>query len=517
MWGLLLLAQRQLLSPSRLRAWWPSQVGRRRVALLGVGALAVIILLVGTIVLVRSFSEPGRQPSHRAAIYEVAIRMFLEKPLLGHGLFTFGRGLAEGQSMPPDTAHSHAHNIPLQVAAEQGIVGLFVLAITVIVLIRAMQCNWRAAGGGSRIMTEGAIASVTAFGVHQLTDIPAMMPAVALSGLLALALAVAPLSPAPVLRWQKRASPLGIAALWLLLLGTGYWSAGVYREYVAVLRDGSRSHNFRVAAERLQSVIEADPSLALYYLEQGELFGLAAYGGDLQAAREGVAAYDRFIAIEPSYAVAWANKAALHWQLGEREQAIEAMQRAVELAPRSWELAFNLGMYLEAAGETDSAREIYERVFFTLYPCLPTPPEWEETPLRREVLASGRVTCTDETPNDTSDYVQSAIEALSTGDRAAAQSWLNQAQRAADTRQDQAWLHLGRARLAQFDGDAAAVEAELDTARALLQRGFLDNDYGEGINIAHSQYLRTAIQRLFLPQVYYPTDDPLLLRLIEET
>jgi tetratricopeptide (TPR) repeat protein len=269
----------------------------------------------------------------------------------------------------------------------------------------------------------------------------------------------------------------------------------------------------------MQTVIDADPALALYHLEQGELFGLAASRGDLDAAREGIAALERFIGLEPNYAVAWANKAALHWQLGEQEQAIEAMQHAVDLAPMSWELVYNLGVYLEVAGETDRATEIYEKVFFSLYPCAsPKPPEWEDTALRREVLASGQIVCNDEALSDTVPFlVMQAIAQLETNNREDALTLLNRAQQLTVRGQDHAWLHVGLARLAHSGGDDATAESELDMARMLSQRGFLDNDYSEGINIAHTQYLRTAIQRLFLPQVYYPTTDPTLLGMIDET
>ncbi len=519
-WVLLFLAQRQMLSVQRLRMWWQTLAGRHRAIIVVLGTGIIIGMFIAGAIFVRSFSEPGRETAWRFGIYDAAVRLFLEKPVFGHGLFTFGRGLARMQSMPPETAHSHAHDIPLQVAAEQGIVGLLALVITVFVLIRALRHNWVLTCGRNQTMMGGVFASVTAFGVHQLTDIPAMMPAVALSGLLALVLAVAPLSPTPMIAgWKRLTYSWGIPLLCLAVLVTGFWSTAIYREYVSLLRDGLQSENFRSAAENMQPVIDADPSLALYHLEQGELFGLAASRGDLDAAREGIAAYERFIALEPNYAVAWANKAALHWQLGEQEQGIEAMQRAVDLAPRSWQLAFNLGVYLEVAGDTDKAKEVYEQVFFTLYPCSsPIPPEWEDTPLRREVLASRHLTCINEAPRDrVSLIVIQAIGQLETSNGEEIESLLNQAQQLAVSGQDHAWLHLGRARLALYDGDDATAENELDSARALSQRGFLDNDFIEGINIAHTQYLRTAIQRLFLPQVYFPTTDPLLLRLIDET
>jgi hypothetical protein len=303
------------------------------------------------------------------------------------------------------------------------------------------------------------------------------------------------------------------------VLVTGFWSTAIYKGYVSILRDGVQSGNFRSAAENMQAMINADPSLAIYHLEQGELFGLAASRSDLEAARNGISAYERFIALEPNYAVAWANKAALHWQLGEQAQGIEAIQRAVELAPRSWELAFNLAVYLEVAGETGRAREVYQTAFFSLYPCTsPIPPEWEDTPLRREILASRQIPCMDEASRNTVSFiVLQAIAEVEMNNREDIVSLLNRAQQLAVSGQDHAWLHLGLARLAHDDGDDATAENELNLARQLSQRGFLDNDFIEGINIAHSQYLRSAIQRLFLPQVYFPTTDPLLLRMIDET
>jgi putative inorganic carbon (HCO3(-)) transporter len=519
-WSLLFLGQRQRLSVRGLRTWWQTLAAQRRATTLFIGAgIAVGTLLAGT-VFVRSFSEPGRGTIWRTGIYDAAARLFLEKPLFGHGLFTFGRGLARMQSMPPETAHSHAHDIPLQVAAEQGIVGLLVLVVTVVVLIRAIWHNWLTASGRNQIMMGGVIASVMAFGVHQLTDIPAMMPAVALSGLLALVLAVAPWSAMPMKAgWKERAYVWGVTLACFAVLVTGFWSTAIYKEYVSLLRDGIQSENFRSAAEGMQAVIDADSGLALYHLEQGELFGLAASRGDLDAAREGVSAYERFIELEPNYAVAWANVAALHWQLGEQERGIEAMQRAVDLAPMSWELAYNLGVYLEVAAETDRAREVYERVFFSLYPCTsPKPPEWEDTALRRDVLASGDIACMNETSSETVSFiVLQAISQIETSSREQAETLLNRGQQLAVSGQDHAWLHLGLARLAHEDGDDATAASELDMARVFSQRGFLDNDFIEGINIAHSQYLRTAIQRLFLPQVYFPTTDPLLLRMIDQT
>jgi tetratricopeptide (TPR) repeat protein len=82
-------------------------------------------------------------------------------------------------------------------------------------------------------------------------------------------------------------------------------------------------------------------------MQQAFLYGMAASGGDADAAQKAIAAYRRFLEMEPYHAASWANLGALYWQLDQEAEAIAAMKRAVELAPHSWQLAFNLGDFAE--------------------------------------------------------------------------------------------------------------------------------------------------------------------------
>ncbi|NJL56835.1 hypothetical protein HC928_18060 [bacterium] len=85
------------------------------------------------------------------------------------------------------------------------------------------------------------------------------------------------------------------------------------------------------------------------------------------------------------------------------------------------------------------------------------------------------------------------------------QAWLIDAAERAVTDVDEAWLHLGRARWARFNGDMAAAQVERDAAFALIYPDDpITADYELASNIGHFQFLRYVIPRQFLPEIGYP-------------
>jgi putative inorganic carbon (HCO3(-)) transporter len=525
-----------------LRGWWQGQPNGLKAVWLAGGALALIAAALASVLLIRSLTASGRDVGLRTELYAAAAQLFAEKPLTGHGLFTYGRGLVRLPGIEPDKPHSHTHNIILQIAAETGLPGLAALVMTLVVTARAARANWKPsppdpslmARGNERrrrIMLAGAGAGVVAFGVHQLTDVPAMMPAIALTGLIALVLAVAPAQPQPMTaRWRLAGHPVGVTALWVFILVSGFWSSRVYGDYVAALRLATAGGDYRGGAERLQPVINADLNLSLYHLEQGFLYGMAAAEGDVDAARAGSAAYERFLALDSGYALAWANLAALRGELGEQGAALEAWARAAELDPEIWPYAFNLGQAAEAAGDPARAEAAY-RDALRVYPDAILYPEWDDSALRASLgdiyavglsapamtvvqLVNGRLDNARLAWEDNilPDGVQKAvIGALVDGDF----NQLAAAERIAITPQERAWIHAGRGWMARMAGDEAGAARETAAAREQLTRGPLDTDDADAINIAYGQFLRLAIPRWFLPGVYYPVDDAALVYLIE--
>jgi putative inorganic carbon (HCO3(-)) transporter len=535
--GWLGLAHYGLLSRAALLAWWR---GRPRVAQLALTATTlagIAALAVGLALFVRSFDEGGRSTDLRTYIWEAGITLFSEKPLTGHGLFTFGRGLARLASVPPSNPHSHAHDAPIHIAAELGLIGLAALAVSLWLIYRGFRANWRGAESTpQRLLLGSAAAAVVGFAIHQLTDVPAMMPMIALAGLVALVAGAAPVTAQPVpRRVVSRLGAWGTALLWLALLVSGVWSSGLYQAYVEGVRYGLTSGDYSGAAAQLEAVIQADPNLAFYSLEQGFLYGLAAAEGDEQAARAGMAAYERFIASEPGYALAWANLGGLYGQLGDDGRALTAAKRAAELAPESWQLAVNLARYAGAVGDTALVEQAYTQAIValpdaSLLPDLAgfvagNPTIRDEYPLSvpSEVallLENGQPDAAqarwDANPQagSTQTAVISALLALAHGQPDAALDWLRTAETFSSKPEDPAWIALGQARYARSTGDYAGETAALRVAQAALTLDAGETDFAYGINIGYAQFLRLGIPRQFLPQVYYPAAPPVLLFLL---
>ncbi len=535
-WILLLLAQNGLLSKSGFLAWWGKQTRIIRTTVLASTALTLIVTVGVAFIFIRSFSQTGRTADLRGDIYTGAIELFAEKPLTGQGLFTFGRGLVRLTDIQPDKPHSHAHNAVLHIAAELGIIGLIALAGTLFVMTRGMRTNWREMPSRERVLLAGAIGAVVAFAGDQLGDIPAMMPAIALTGLIGLFLALAPLKAKPVnARWQRSGLPIGVAALWVALFVTGFWSNGIYGQYVDALGYAVSTNDYQGGVERLQPVLEADPNLSLYTMEEAFLLGMQASEGNSDAAHDAISAYERFIALDPGYALAWANKAALHWQLGEQAEALQAIHEAIRLDSNVWQYYLDLARYAEAMGDTDTAHQAYDQIL-QLYPDASLYPDLDQLTIRRE-LSSKTLELTpaaqvvllldnhqpeqavqfwqENAPPETiaNDVIQ-VLLALTENNRDDALTTLARAETLVSSPSDEAWVHLGRSRVAQFVGEMTLADSELAEARKLVIHEPLDADDYITSNVAYAQFLRFIIPRLYLPQVDYHFDDPVLVHLL---
>ncbi len=68
--------------------------------------------------------------------------------------------------------------------------------------------------------------------------------------------------------------------------------------------------------------------------------------------------------------------------------------------------------------------------------------------------------------------------------------------------------------MAEFVGEMTLADNELAEARKLFIHEPLDADDDIDSNIAYAQFLRFIIPRLYLPQVDYHFDDPVLLHIL---
>jgi putative inorganic carbon (HCO3(-)) transporter len=348
----------------------------------------VLLVVIGCVVaagaLLATFTVGGRTLDLRTGLWTPAIHMFLEQPLTGAGPYTYGSHLSRFWSIPPNQVHTHAHNLVLNVAAELGVPGLIAVLMGLVACVRAVRSNLRG-GYADRPVIIAATTAASAVVLHQLFDVTLLLPSVAFTALLAFVVATAPVSPAPLSVGRGRLQSAGIAALGLVLLVSGLWDTRAHAAYASVLASEPVS-GLAATADTLKALSQDDPDFAPSYALQGLLYGLAANDtadADTLVAQS-IAAYERFVTLEPNYAPAWANLGALYLEQGDVEQAIVAMRRATALAPDAAALHFRLGVYLEDAGEDAAASEAYARAV-RLSPALADTPLWGNSPLHASV------------------------------------------------------------------------------------------------------------------------------------
>ena len=342
---LLSLAHHGLLSSASLLAWWVKRNKQVRQLARGFSFL-VVFCLVGTLaLLVNSFTLTERSANLRAEIWRSALRQFSDAPLTGNGLFTFGRSSGQHISIPPAQSYAHAHNLPLNVAAEMGILGLLALGATIVLTVRRIRRVWRAKTGVHRKDWIFFIVPIVGLAVHHLFDYTAMMPAVALLGIISLVLALDPTHSKPFVSARlSMFCAVGLMLLWMCLLAVGLRYSEINRRYLSALRLATSSNleeqgrdlaqRYRQALSTLDELIASDPTMPVYHYQSAILWGLLAAAGDHNATDRGIQAFEHFLALEPNHAISWANLSVLQWQSGDNGAAVHSMKQASRLAPR---------------------------------------------------------------------------------------------------------------------------------------------------------------------------------------
>jgi putative inorganic carbon (HCO3(-)) transporter len=537
--ALLLLYDRGALNPEIFWRWWGKQNASIRAGVITTLLVGVLLVLAVLILGLVSLGQGGRSLDLRTYIYSAAINLFAEQPIAGQGLFTFGRGLAAQASTPPYSPHSHAHNMILHVAAELGIAGLVALLATLLATLRALRANWQAAGRNERMLLSGAFAAVAGFVAHHMLDFPAMVPVIAITGMIALAAAAAPttsLVTVSVTRGRMTAGLVLVGCAMLII--SGVITALIYVDYAGAVYHAAGTAEYRVAAERLQTVIERDPDLAVTYYQQGFLYGLAASDGDESAQRPAIEAFREYVYLEPSYVIGWLNLGALYTQNGDTANAVGAYRAGVNAAPEDWVAQYQLARAEEAVGNTDTARAIYQYIMENSVAELPLYPDFPGTPLRDSIaadfepsgfsrvallLADGDADAAralwdtiDKVPDDYGTLALESWFAVTEGRYDDAAALRAQLAPWAVTPDGKAWMAYLEALSARAQGDTVATDAALETARAALYPGPLEPDDGEMANIHYVQFLHTAIPRQYLPQIGYPLAGPLITHLLAQ-
>ena len=348
------------LAPRNHRARLRATLSMRRVQL-GASVMVLAALAVGAVLAPAIASRIGDPAADtRTSFWAASVRMIEDRPLtgLGPGAWAPAR-LVYSVSSDTDYYIPHAHNVPLQVAAEFGAVGIAAAVVVVAMVLRLVVRGLRSPDPQARSYAWATLLATVYLSGQQMVDAYIHQPAI----LLALALPIAQLDSrlTTVTAGESTRGPrsrvLAGTLLAAVLVAT---VAGAYVEGAAKVEEqaasAANSGQWALALSDARRAELADPDLAPYSF----LLGLAAAReGDLDAARD---AFARAAALDDLPA-SWLDLAAVEARLGDRAAERDALRRALRMGDQQPAIAVAGAAMLLELGDGPAARTALAAAF----------------------------------------------------------------------------------------------------------------------------------------------------------
>jgi tetratricopeptide (TPR) repeat protein len=360
----------------------------RRPAVIGAAAVALtLIAIVGSAWLGDLFGSRAGSTEFRFTLWRIALATWQEHPLTGAGPYNFGRSLLEHNDPAlPRLQITTAHNLYLNTAAELGLVGLVAGGWLLFAAGRAWLARWRqASDGADRVRVAAAGAALAGLAIQEFADTfaatPNLVPILAIAAF-ALTETAAETGPGPSsvqLRLGRILPRLALLALAAYMAGLAWLDAGqfYFQQSVGLAGRG----NLAEASAAAEQARRLDPAMPLYAFQSAYLHGQMT--DQPGAAAKAVDLYQAGLAAEPVDGRQTANLAAALWQIGNREAAIDALTRAVEVEPDPGYLV-NLGYFYEQVGDVEHAAQAYRQAL-VLAPRLAGSEFWQADTRRAEL------------------------------------------------------------------------------------------------------------------------------------
>lgn len=354
-----------------------------------VGAAVLLVLLVGAVALVgRSRPEWLFRDSlgPRADMRRAGIEVARDHPLTGAGPGAFASLYPEHKGAYPFAA-VHAHNIPVQIAVEYGLVGLGAGAALALTAVVALALIYKRGDETVRRAVALAAGTGTAFAVHGLADSTHLFPEAL--ALLACALGIAwrtragvPARPSP-LRSARSVAPALMLGMGLALL-PAWWTvdraSALHERSVTASARGDRD----AAVQDARRAVQRDPRLMAYRLQLGAALA-ARYGESRDTADRdaAIAAYRRALVVQPRIGAAWVDLAALLLDRGDTDGARVAGAEVQRRAGRDPLLQLAGAVIVQRTEPAATAVETYAGLL-ALNPALALTPFWRDDPFRAQ-------------------------------------------------------------------------------------------------------------------------------------
>ncbi len=363
------------------RMWAARHNPHRDWARLGTALAAVVLIGAATIGLVLLISRSEARSSGdqvRARLWSAAMSAAQDYPVLGLGPGLFGRAnrMYHEPGAPAQYIHRQAHNIVLNTAAEEGLIGLLALGLLAAVVVDGWSRQRRTARNPRRALRlDAALAALVAVAVQAQFDVFFNTPFVGLVALLA-AYAVTTPNAAPQPRQRDRAAAWAALAL---VAAYGLCWIPVDLAHAAFER---ASYEHDVAAAEQAAAL--DPALGLYELQIAYLTGVQSEA-DPARLPEAIARYEAVLAAEPQWDSGWLLLAGLYERSGRIADALQALDRAAAIHPAS-PARWNWARIADAHAAAPDEAIVAAYVEALSRANRPFAAEWAATPRRRAAL-----------------------------------------------------------------------------------------------------------------------------------
>jgi O-antigen ligase/tetratricopeptide (TPR) repeat protein len=377
--------------PAAHRRWIVVQSRTRLVRALGATILAVGLLMAvvaGPGILERA-SAGGE--AYRTAFFAASIRMFESSPLVG-----IGPGNWAPQRIPFTAAGEvdyyipYGHDIYLQTAAEQGIVGLAAGIVVLLFLGRLLLGAVRDSDPVRQRVGWCAIFATIYFGAHQLLDFYANAPAILFAFAVPIAWldatwpgaqahVVGPGRPAadPRRRWVggRVVAGTGVFVIVVSVLFLGWAEAGA--QSMRLGRTALDDGDVPAAIDAIGSAVSSDPGIPAYHFS----LGLALAKADRLASAE-----TEFLASASfdDLPEAWLDLAAVRARLGDVSGSRAALMQAMRMGRQQAGVALGVGATYLELGDEGNAIDAFAQAL-RLAPSLAGDAWWAADPARAAI------------------------------------------------------------------------------------------------------------------------------------
>lgn len=340
------------------------------------------ILTLGGILLFNKAVHPthGSIFNSRSGLWGPAITAFKQKPIFGQGQFTYGTAYLLENSAPPATVYVHPHGLYHNLLGEMGIVGFLAAVAFSIAYFRKFKVNFK--HSKEKIYLLGILAYCVSFFIHSIFD--SFNVEVALFWPLTIVTGAAIAQTSIISKTSASGRPWWV----LILIGFAWFGIWTFTPHYQGVELANQTQ-WQLAYEKFQTAAERDPLNAVSHQQLALSAAVLAENGDAGKLDDAIAALQKTIQYEPSFALNHANLAALYRSNNQMELAVMAAERSVTLAPGAPLYSLNLGSILEQKGDSEQAKAAYLQSL-TLIPEWSTAAFWDETELRKSFMTSWR-------------------------------------------------------------------------------------------------------------------------------